>query len=52
MSDILVLHYKLQEKFKTIHSINWKYLLIHVCPLETRPRNKMFMLNFPCLILE
>ena len=28
MSNVPVLHYKLQEEFKAIHSINCKYLSI------------------------
>ena len=30
MSNIFVLNYKLQEKFKTIHLINCKYLSIQI----------------------
>ena len=31
MSNSFVLHYKLQDKFKTIHSINCKYLSTQSC---------------------
>ena len=36
MASIFVLHCNLQEKFKTIHSINFTNLSIQGCPLKTR----------------
>ena len=57
LNYIFVLHYKLKEKFKTIHSqlfsniYQWKVnILLPNGILCMPPRNNMFMFNFLSLI--
>ena len=58
MSNIFVLNYKLQEEFKTIRFIIdiYQYKIHNIILLKSSlympPKNKLFTINIPSLILK